>query len=76
MPQQALINGKGKGKAKVTEQDNDNEDKATQKLQEELKNFVVLTMFSNKQLMALLPLPTEYYETDVGLPWGTRQKKE
>ncbi|KAG6887450.1 hypothetical protein C0995_015210 [Termitomyces sp. Mi166 len=38
----APSHSKDKGKAKAMEEDNDKEDEATQKLREELENFVVL----------------------------------
>ncbi|KAG6859990.1 hypothetical protein C0995_000771 [Termitomyces sp. Mi166 len=62
----------GKGKIKATEDDNDDKDKATQTLWEELKNFVLSATFSDKELVALLPLSTEYYEGDVDLPQGAK----
>ncbi|KAG6897000.1 hypothetical protein C0995_010860, partial [Termitomyces sp. Mi166 len=62
---------KDKGKAKVME-DDDNEEEATQKFRKELKDFVVPTTFDNKLLASLLPPPLEYYEGDIGLPWGAK----
>ncbi|KAG6901118.1 hypothetical protein C0995_000430 [Termitomyces sp. Mi166 len=59
---------KGKGKAKAMEENNDKEGEATQRLREELENFVAPTKFDNLLLAGLLPLPTEYYEEDIGLP--------
>ncbi|KAG6887460.1 hypothetical protein C0995_015090 [Termitomyces sp. Mi166 len=70
--QWALTCSKDKGKAKAMEEDDDNEDEATQTLREELKNFVVPTTFSDKDLAGLLPPLMEYYEGDVGLPQGAR----
>ncbi|KAG6859713.1 hypothetical protein C0995_005152, partial [Termitomyces sp. Mi166 len=60
-----------KGKAKATEDDNDDKE-ATQKLRKELKDFVVPTTFDDKLLASLLPPPSEYYEGNIGLPWGAK----
>ncbi|KAG6859511.1 hypothetical protein C0995_007770, partial [Termitomyces sp. Mi166 len=67
---------KGKGKAKVMEEDDDDKDEVTQRLQEELENFVVLIMFDDKQLVALLLLPMEHYKADVGLLQGAKISDE
>ncbi|KAG6870920.1 hypothetical protein C0995_009650, partial [Termitomyces sp. Mi166 len=47
----------------ATEDDN-NDEEATQKLRKELEDFVVPT--------TLLPPPSEYFEGDIGLPWGAK----
>ncbi|KAG6901016.1 hypothetical protein C0995_002237 [Termitomyces sp. Mi166 len=65
--QQAAPHNKGKGKAKAMEDDEDKEGEAPQKLRKELEDFVVLTKFDDKLLASLLPLPSEYYEGDIGV---------
>ncbi|KAG6871285.1 hypothetical protein C0995_006427 [Termitomyces sp. Mi166 len=62
---------KGKGKAKAME-DDDNDEEATQKLRKELEDFVVPTTFDDKLLPSLLPPPSEYFQGDIGLPWGAK----